>query len=183
MSKKVIATIIVTLLIIAGLVGIAGLGYRMGMNEGIRQSPQIAEQMQQWRNAPPQANPAPGLPPRMGPMMGRGDMRGNFGPMMGYNNFGNYRGMRSGPFSLIGAVVRFLLGVFFVLLIIAAIRWIFFGRRMGWAGWRNHGGSGQHWGPPPWFDEWHKRAHEPSNPTTTTSTPAEKPQDDTAQTS
>jgi predicted lipid-binding transport protein (Tim44 family) len=108
------------------------------------------------------------------------------------NSYGqrfNQRGGFGGGFlGFIGGIFRFIGTLLLIGLIVFAVRMLFFKR--GWGGpgrwgWGGSGGQG-HRGMPPFFEEWHKRAHEPqaaqpaegdaSGPATETK-PEDKPQD------
>jgi len=58
-----------------------------------------------------------------------------------------------------------LLAFFLVVLALKSFRMLFWGPRWGWGHHRGHWGRRWEGGPPPIFDEWHKRAHgeEPSD--------------------
>ena len=97
------------------------------------------------------ALPAPPVAPQAPRQnYGRGfDQNDNgYGP-----NFNQRRGFGGGFLGVIGGIFRFIGTLLLIGLIVFAVRMLFF--RRGW------GGPNGHRGMPPFFDEWHKRAHEP----------------------
>ncbi len=180
MNTKVVKAIVVTLLAIGLLFGAGAVGFRIG----VTQSPQIAEQMAQWRQAmrPPatQGTPDGAVVPPQGPM-GRGQMgawgHGHRGGMAYGPGYGYGYGYARGGFSIIGGIFRLFFTLLLIGLIIGLIRRFAWGRRMGW-GPRWHGHSGPDGDDvPPHFAEWYRRMKAKddakANASNTPSTPAE----------
>jgi hypothetical protein len=141
MTRNVFLTILIVLALVVGAAGIGFAGFRMGVNYGIAQSPQVAEALQ---------NLPEGGPVRPGYDFGPGDMR-PFGGYYGLGHRGFGWGWGSG-FGFLGCLFP-LIGLF---LLFALFRLVF--RPWGWRyGW--HGGPWMKEGAPPHFEEWHKRAH------------------------
>lgn len=136
MNDKIGLRIVSALILIAALAGIVFFAFRAGVAQG---SPITIE-------APEgQTVPAPY------PFYGYG-----YGPRF-HHPFGFGFGC-FGP----------LLALFLLFVALKSFRLLFWGPRWGW-GHHQHGGHGpwgRHWenGVPPMFDEWHKRAHNPSEP-------------------
>lgn len=142
MNRKVILTIVIVLVLVAGAAGISFAAFRAGAAYGISQSPAVATALSQ--NGPNgDVRPfvaGPGLYGFGHPYMGWG--------MHGWGGFG---------------LLQCLVPLFFLFLLFGLFRLIF--RPWGW-GWRHgwHGGpwghgEGKSEGMPPMFEEWHKRAH------------------------
>ena len=172
-TKRVVQVVVAVLLVMGVLFGAGVVGFRVG----VAQSPQIAEQMAQWRQTmrPPVAPGAPAAPdgavtpPQNGPF-GRGQMgRGQMGQMgrgqMNYGHGAGYgampmRGGFGGGLGIIGGLFRLLFGIALFFLVLRLIGRFMWGKRMGWGG--GHG-WGRHWGGPngddvpPHFAEWYRR--------------------------
>ncbi len=110
---------------------------------------------------------APAAPQAPRQNYGRGSDQNNDGYGDGYGSRFNQpnqrRGFGGGFLGVIGGIFRFIGTLLLIGLIFFAVRMLFFKR--GWGGpgrwgWGGPGGQG-HRGMPPFFEEWHKRAHEP----------------------
>ena len=137
MNRRIVLGVLVVLVLIVGAVAVGGLGYRIGVVQGLAANPQLVA---------PQGNGSPVVPYVYGaPYFYRGPWGFGWG----------------GGFGFLGCLFP-LLGI---LLVFFLIRGLFWGR--GWhRGWGGHGygPGGQDFGPggqgvPPMFAEWHKRAH------------------------
>lgn len=183
MNTKVVKAIVATLLAIGLLVGAGAVGFRIG----VTQSPQIAEQMAQWRQAmrPPAAQGAPdgAVVPPQGPM-GRGQMGawGSYGPRGGMGHGSGYAygpgyNYGRGGFGIIGGIFRLFFTLLLIGLIIGIVRRFAWGRRMGWGRWYGHHGGPNGDDVPPHFAEWYRRMkakdEAKTNADSTPNTPAE----------
>jgi hypothetical protein len=162
-DRKVLIGVLVTIVLLCGMVGMAGAAFRLGSMMDYRRAVQYYD--------PSAAPQAPRAVPQPAPR-GRADF---YGPLV-------HRGRGSGVFGFVGGIVGFfirLMGtLLFIGLIIFLVRGVFFGRwgrgPGGWA-WRGPGGGGA--GVPPFFEEWHRRAHgQDANSTNTNASPAQAPQ-------
>lgn len=126
------------LLLVLGLIAGAGaFGYRAGFTKGIAHAPEVAAAIEKSAEN--------GQVALISPMYGYG--YGYPHPYgFGHPHFFN-------PFSAI------CLSIFFLFLFFGAMKMLFF-RRMR-HGWGHHGHWRKEWegGVPPFFEEWHKRAH------------------------
>lgn len=150
MNRKVILTIVIVLVLIAGAAGVGFAAFRAGTAYGISQAPAVA-------TAIAQSGANNGDVRQFGPMMyGYGQPGMAFGPFgMGMRGFGR------GGFGFGFGLLQCLVPLFILLAIFAFFRLVFrpWGWRGGWRGgpWGHHGPNGE--GVPPMFEEWHKRAH------------------------
>ena len=154
--RRVTLTIIIVLGVLLVAAGIGFAGFRLGMNYGFAQSPQIAEALQ---NLPEGAQVNPMMPGGFGP---------GYGMPYGRYGWGGHWGWGGGF-----GFLQCLIPLFFLFLLFGLFRLIFrpWGWGWGWHGRRWTGGPGG-WdkeGVPPPFEEWHKRAH--GQPTDTPPTP------------
>lgn len=142
MSKKIVLSVLVVLVLIAGAAGVGAVAFRAGVTYGIAQSDKVAAAIE---SRPEAAPPAPY-------------------PYYGYAPFArpHFFGFSPGPLGC-------LLPLLFLFLLFGLFRFAF--RPWGWGwhrGW-HHGGPGP-WGKdglPPMFEEWHRRAHGETPPSTT----------------
>ena len=136
MNRRVVLGILVVIVLIVGALAVGGIGYRIGVMQGLAANPQLVA---------PQGGGNP-----VAPFMYRGPFF--YGGPWGWG----------GGFGFLGCLFP-LLGILLVFLLIRALFW---GRgwRHGWGGhgygpgdWQNYGPGGQN--VPPMFNEWHNRAH------------------------
>jgi hypothetical protein len=142
MNRRIVLGILVVIVLVVGALAVGGIGYRIGVVQGLSANPQLVS---------PQGNGNPVVPYYYGaPYFYRGPW-----------------GFGWGGFGFLGCLFP-LLGI---LLFFFLIRALFWGRgwRRGWGGhgygpggWQDFGPGGQ--GVPPMFSEWHNRAHNPQQP-------------------
>jgi hypothetical protein len=130
-SQRVIVSILLVLLLVAGGTFVARSAYQAGLARGLAEGGQVAA-------------PGQGVPPG----------QGQPGPRP-YPYYGPYYG--HGPWGFGFGFFGFLFPLLFIFLIFALLRGLFWG---GWRGGPPgaYGGWGR--GVPPMFEEWHRRAHE-----------------------
>lgn len=147
MNRRIVLGIVVVLVLIVGAVAAGGLGFRLGVMQGLAANPSLAA---------PQGN-------------------GTVAPFYGAPYFYGY-GRPWGwgfPFGFLGCLFP-LLGILLVFFLIRGLFWRGgWGGRHGWGGrgWdqSGYGPGGHDFGPggqgvPPMFAEWHKRAHTEPQP-------------------
>jgi hypothetical protein len=141
---------VVALCLFMSIVGASfSMGMRMGGRNNYGYAPRAVPQ------AAPPAAPQDGQPPA--PQIAPRSPRGNYGY---YDNGSRFnRGWVFSPFGFIGGIFRLIGTLLFIGLIFFLIRMLFF--RNGWGGPGRWGWNSNGRGVPPFFEEWHKRAHEP----------------------
>ena len=175
-NRKILIGVLASVVLLCAVIGITGASFRAGMmlsgrgntlGFGPRAAPQAVRPVAPQDDAP--AAPAAPQTPRQN--MGRG-----FDQNDDDNNRFDARGNRGwSPFGFIGGIFRFIGTLFLIGLIFFFIRMVFFKRGWGGLGRFGWGGPGGHRGMPPFFDEWHKRAHEPQPAPDATAADATKP--------
>ena len=171
-NRKLLIGVLAGVVLLCAVIGITGASFRAGMmmngrgnmvGFGQRTVPQAVRPAAPQDDAPaaPSVAPAPQQDQRQN--KGRGFDQNNNGNNDGNNRFdARANGGRGwSPFGFIGGIFRFIGTLFLIGLIFFFIRMVFFKR--GWGGFSRFGwgGPGGHRGMPPFFEEWHKRAHEP----------------------
>ncbi len=143
MGKSIFFRVVLVLVIIAAIAGLGAFAFRAGLVQGAAQTALVEGAKEGGRL----------------PYMMPYGMHYGYGPGFGFHHFGG--------FGLFG----FLAPLFFFLILIMAIRGLFWGRHHGWRH-MGYGPWGMHRGEwdkdmevPPVVEEWHRRMHEkPSTP-------------------
>lgn len=132
MNGRVIRGILITLLVVGALAAVGVYAYSWGLQQGALQNAQIVVPQGDGVTAP--------VYPYGGPFFHYG------------SGFGRW-GWGFGPLGCLFPILGFFL-------LFALLRGLFWGFGGGWRRgyWGGYGGW-RHQGPPPMFEEWHKRAH------------------------
>jgi hypothetical protein len=132
MNRRVVLGIVATLLVVGALAAVGIYAYSWGVAQGALQNTQIV--------VPEGGQGTVPVYPYGGPFY-------HFGPGFGYGRWG----FGLGP---LGCLFP-LLGFFLLFALLRGLFWGGWGRRR----WGGYGGGWGHHGPPPMFEEWHRRAH------------------------